>query len=136
MVNWTPHSLSKENSWKNDGKFDLPVPMTLHDCSGYIDEVDELLGLFESSDLHDENEMLLADAKNLLYGLEPNDIEEYDLDWQDSLKMWLFKDEIIQVCNGHTEEHRTFLIGVCLEYLNQLYDRYEELGGDIEDLDR
>lgn len=138
MVNWTSRSLSIENSWQNDGKYDLPVPDETYEARGYIDEMDNLLGLLEEGyELEDEYDYHKENMAELVRGQDPRSIEEPDEEWINQYKMWLFQDEVMQTClrEPSDKNHKVFLIGVCLEYLNKLYDRYEQLGGNIADLD-
>ena len=137
MVNWTNFSIKKENTWKKDKNYDLPVPSNIHECSNLINEVDELLGLFESDDIYDDYEYRQSTGIELLQCLHPSAIaaSQYSDTWEDEVRMWLFAEEIFAVCRyGSSVDRKNFLIEVCQEYLRLLYDRHTEFGGEIKDI--
>ena len=133
MVNYTKRSQAIDGTWQKDSNYELPVPMNKYECWDCINEMDEILGLFESDDLYDDNEYLTADAVNLLLNLDPRHVEAYSDDWEHSVKLWLFRYEVVQTCQtpNHDKDHKNYLISVCQEYLCLLYDRLTEFGEDI-----
>ena len=134
MINWTDTSQQLEGTWKHDEKYDLPVPDSGYECMDLIHETEDLLALFNYSDdsLADEYEMLTADAVNLLEQLRPRDVSigEYGWDWENSVKMWLFKTEIYHTATVRDELHANYLKDVCELYLKCLKERFEQLMGE------
>ena len=133
MVNYTRRAEIIGGTWKEDGKYELPVPMNKHECWDCINETDDILALFESDDLYDDYEYHTADAVNLLLNLSPSHVDAYSDDWEHSVKMWLFRNEVIETLqsNHSDEDDKNHLIAVCQEYLCLLYDRLTEFGQDI-----
>ena len=134
MVNWTVISQKLEGTWKNDEKYDLPVPDSGYECMDLIHQAEDVLALFSYSDdsLADEYEMLTADAVNLLEQLSPRDISvaDYDEDWQNSFKMWLFKTEIYHTVTVRDGLHGNYLKDICELYLKCLKERFHQLMGE------
>ena len=133
MVNWTRPVINS----KKTKDYDLPIPFDIHDCNNLINEVDDLLGLFESDDLWDDYEYHVSTGIDLLSGLDPASVaaSSYSKVWEDEVKMWLFAEEIIRCCRYDSDDDRkNFLISVCQDYLKRLYDRHTELGGKIKDI--
>lgn len=133
MVNWTNESLDVNAAWDKNSKYDLPVPNTVHECWDCVNEMDEIIGLFESDDIYDDDQYHTADSVNLLSNLDPKHLTPYSDDWDHSVKMWLFRSEVLGACQSsqHDKSYKNYLIAVCQHYLCLVYDRMSELGEDI-----
>ena len=134
MVNWTNRSQELEGTWKNDEKYDLPVPMSGYDCMGWIHETEDLLSLFNCGDdgIADEFEVINEDAVDLLEQLSPRivSIQEYDPNWEDGVKIWLLRIEICHTIQARNELHSNYLKDVCELYLELLKGRFKQLMGE------
>ena len=136
MVNWTSDVLDIETPFDNSGTYDLPVPDDTYECHNYIDEVDDILGLFESDNLYDELKYHEEYGLGLFRSECPTTICDPSEDFTEAYKMWAFKDEVIHTCIADNDQERiNFLLSVCQHYMVVLYDYLEVLGGDITDLD-
>ena len=134
MVNWTNRSQELEGTWKNDEKYDLPVPMSGYDCMGWIHETEDLLSLFNCGDdgIADEFGIINEDAVDLLEQLSPRvvSIQEYDPNWEDGVKIWLLRIEICHAIQARNELHSNYLKDVCELYLERLKERFHQLMGE------
>ena len=134
MVNWTVISQQLEGTWKNDEKYDLPVPDSGYECMDLIHQTEDLVAMFSYGDdsLADEYEILTVDAVDLLEQLSPRDVSvaDYQEDWQNSFKMWLFKTEIYHTIQARNELHANYLKDICKHYLDRLKERFEQLMGE------
>ena len=134
MVNWTVISQELEGTWKNDGKYDLPVPDSVYECMDLIHQTEDLVAMFSYGDdsLADEYETLTVDAVDLLEQLSPRDVSiaDYAEDWKNSFKMWLLKTEIYHTATVRNELHANYLNEVCELYLERLKERFKQLMGE------
>ena len=134
MVNWTTESQNLEGTWKNDGNFDLPVPMSGYECTELIYEAEELKSLFSAGDdgLADEFERLTIASRDLLERTSPRDLSlgELDEDLVDEIKIWSFKNEILHALNNGGSNYSSSLESICDCYLDLLKERYEQLMGE------
>ena len=134
MVNWTNQSQGLEGTWKNDEKYDLPVPDSGYDCMGWIHETEDLLSLFNcgTDSMADEFEIISGEAVDLLEQLSPRtvSIQDYSSDWENGVKIWLLKIEICHTIQARNELHANYLKDVCELYLERLKERFNQLMGE------
>ena len=134
MVNWTDFSQRLEGTWKDDNKYDLPVPDSGYECMDFIHETEDIVAMFDYGDdsLADEYEELTATAVNLLEEVSPRIISTLNFQkvWEDSVKMWKFKTEVYHTVQVGDELHGNYLKDICELYLERLKDRFGQLMGE------
>ena len=119
MINWTNISELLEGSWKSDGKFDLPVPESGYECMELIHKIEDLQGLFSYGDgsLADEYGLISEEAVDLLEELSPRDISiaDYPSQWEDQVKLWLFRIAIYQAVRAPSSNRSDHLKNICYD---------------------